>query len=305
MSDTHANAVAVIERNDSTRLHPMIRDAKLAGVDTETIAKMMALQREWEAGEAKRAYTSALVDLKRDLPSVIARDRKVDFGQGASRVTYTHTSLAGVMDAVTDALTNHGFSLGWEPSTAGNMVTVACRLTHAGGHSEASTISAPIDTKGSKSQAQGVASTITLLQRYTALAILGIATADMAEPKGEADGTKVDSARNLRMVRELQKAGKSVAEADAHVGRPINEWTADDLAKLATWIAPPTHEEVIEAEVVTDEPTDVPIPDKLKKAAEALGLAGWQVAATIDECGSEDAALDRLRAEFRAKHPKK
>jgi hypothetical protein len=46
-------------------------------------------------------------------------------------------------------------------------------------------MTAPIDTSGSKSPAQGVASTITLLQRYTALSLLGIATADMKDADGE------------------------------------------------------------------------------------------------------------------------
>lgn len=313
MSDEHAKAVTVIERRDVERLHPMLRKAELAGVDTATIREMMTLQREWEAGEAKREYTAAIVALKRDLPTVIRKDKTVDFKNKEGRRTYyTHTSLAGVMDAVTECLTSHGFSLGWEPSTDKGQVTVTCRLTHAGGHSESSTISAPIDVSGNKSPAQGVASTITLLSRYTALALLGIATADMTEPRGESDPNAVNSKSNLAMVSSLRRAGKSLADACELTTRPVDQWTAADLAKLAAWIAPPGQErgvEVIEAEVVTDEesrnePADVPIPEKLQKAAAALGLKGWQIAATIEECGSEDVALDKLRKEYAAKHPK-
>jgi len=303
MSDEHTKAVDVIEVRDIARLHPMARSMNLQNADPATIREMMTLQREWEAGEAKRAYTFALVELKRDLPTVIARDKKVDYGAGSSRVTYTHASLARVMDAVTSALTEHGFSLGWEPSTSGNMVTVACRLTHSGGHSEASTISAPIDTKGAKSQAQGVASTITLLQRYTALAILGIATADMVEPKGETDPSSVDSRANLAMVTEIRKSGRSLEDAITVAGLPVKEWRAQDLARIAAWLAP-VEQEAVEAEIVGDEPTDVPIPEKLKGAAEKLGYAGWQIAAIVEECGGEDAALAKLRAEYKTKNPK-
>jgi hypothetical protein len=67
-------------------------------------AQLLEVQREYEANEARKAYAMALVNLKRDLPTVIARDKTVDFtGSSGKRTTYTHASLAGVMDAVTRA----------------------------------------------------------------------------------------------------------------------------------------------------------------------------------------------------------
>ena len=315
MSDTHTKAVAVIERGgEDGRIHPLVRMMRESGavVDTATIGEMMRLQREWEAGEAKRAYTSALVALKRDLPTVIGRDRTVDFkNREGKRTYYTHASLAGVMDAVTESLTAHGFSLGWEPSTDKGQVTVTCRLTHAGGHSEASTISAPIDVSGNKSPAQGVASTITLLQRYTALAILGIATADMKEPQGEADPLAVDSRANLAMVTEIRKAGRNLEDAITVAGLPVKEWRACDLARIAAWLAPvdEREEEVPEAEVVPEAaPEQATIPEpidaRLANAAQALGYKPSEMAELIATSCSKEKALAMLVAEYKAKNPK-
>ena len=235
MSDTR-NAVTVIERPglpDTT--HPVVREMMAHSHDPAMLRELLAVQREYEAGEAKRAFTRSLVELKRDLPTVIARDKKVNFGS----TNYTHTSLAAVMAAVTAPLTMHGFSLAWIPSTAAGNVRVTCRLTHSGGHHEETAIEAPIDNKGSKSAAQGVASTITLLSRYTALALLGIATADMADPEPAHDTEAVDSQRNLRVIASLKKYGHKREDAEAIVGRTADEWTSADVEAIKKWCTEP------------------------------------------------------------------
>jgi len=241
MSDDHSTAVAILDRADSERLHPVVAAAMQHGPDPATLRELLAVQREWEAGESKRQYTEALVALKRDLPTVLARDQTVVFG----KTRYTHTSLAAVMEAVTGPLTSHGFALSWEPSTSDATVTVACVLTHAGGHSERAAISAPRDNSGSKSASQGVASTITLLQRYSALSLLGIATADMEEPTGTApDPDRVDSDRNLRLVGNLKNYGKTRQDAEEFLGKRVPKWTAGDLENLASWLKSEKYKDV-------------------------------------------------------------
>jgi ERF superfamily. len=237
MSDPNHKAITTAEHHDIQRMHPLVSAAMAAGsLDPGTLRELLELQRDWERGEAKKAYTRALVALKRDMPAVIARDQEVDYtGKSGQRTRYRHTSLAAALDAVSEPLTAHGFSLAWEPRTEGNTVHVTCRLTHAEGHSETTTISAPVDTSGSKSPAQGVASTITLLSRYTALALLGIATADMRDPTGDPDPSRVDASRNLRAMAALQKYGMTVEDIEKRAGGPVSEWTAEDLDKLRAW----------------------------------------------------------------------
>ena len=235
-------------------MHPVVQ-AGLAHLgdtpDPATLRELLAVQREWEKGEAEKAYTRALAALKRVLPTVIHKDSTVDFtNREGKRTHYKHTSLAAVMDAINEPLHQHGFSLSWRPATQGTgtqaTITVTCRLTHSEGHFEECAISAPVDTSGSKSPAQGVASTITLLSRYTALALLGIATADMPEPRGDAEGDQVeksrsgvDANRNLRAVGQLGKYGKTCEDAEKFVGRKVNEWTDADLKNLEQWCKRP------------------------------------------------------------------
>jgi hypothetical protein len=245
--DSHSNnPITVVHQSaPATQLHPLVQMMQAAmtsggAPDIGMMREIMQLQREWQTDVARKAYTTSLIALKSVLPTVIRRDKKVDFGN----TTYTHTSLACVMDAVTEPLHQHGFSLAWIPATTSNGVSVTCRITHVDGHFEECTLSGPPDTKGSKSPVQGVMSTITMLERYTALAILGIATADMKEPEpqGTTEDT-VDPERNLAAVSKLARFGKTREDAEVFLGKPVKEWTVGDLQRLAAWAKPPKQQE--------------------------------------------------------------
>jgi len=237
VTDTHSTAIATAPTVSVERMHPLVSAAMRGGqLDPATLRELLAVQRDYEAGEARKAYSRALASLKRDLPTVIAKDSTVDYQSAKGRTFYRHASLAGVMDAITDPLTRHGFSLAWVPASGerGN-VRVVCRLTHAEGHHEECSLEAPPDTSGAKSPAQAIASTITLLQRYTALALLGIATADMPEDTGEREAPKghgpndIDTAKNLRAAKWLADHGISREDVERQIGRPVKDWTTADL----------------------------------------------------------------------------
>ena len=244
----HKAIVTVVEHSAPVeRMHPLVQAAMATGsLDPATLRDLLAVQREYEAGEARKAFTRALVALKSALPAVISRDTTVDFTSAKGRTHYTHTSLAAAMEAVNPHLTAHGFSLAWVPSTDKGQVTVTARLTHAEGHHEETSISAPVDTSGNKSPAQGVASTITLLQRYAALSLLGIATADMKDPGSSPSASggesQVDTARNLKASAAVKRSGRQVADAESFIGRSVQDWTSADLERLREWLKPPAQE---------------------------------------------------------------
>jgi len=239
MSEPHDKPVAIVER---TTTHASMSPVVAAGLkileqnpSPDTLRELLAMQREFEANEARKAYAAALVGLKVGLPMIIAHDKLVNF----NTTRYTHTSLGAAVEAVTPHLINHGFTHSWYPATnSPNEVSVTCRLTHQAGHFEEVTLKAPPDSKGAKNGAQAVASTVTMLERYTLLALLGIATADMTEPEGDgerADPDKIDSARNLKAVGWLKQQGRTVDEAERFLGRKVPDWTDSDLKTLKTW----------------------------------------------------------------------
>lgn len=244
MTDSHEIVPAADVVTPGFKMHPLVERVLQHNPTAETLREVITLQRESEAAAARRAYESAFVELKRDLPLILNRDQTVDYTNKEGRRTYyKHTSLAHALEEITPHLINYGFAMTWQTENlADGRVKVIAKLKHRGGHEEPSSLTAPPDSSGNKSVPQAIASTVTLLERYTGLALLGIATADMKEPTGEdakPDAGAVDTKLNVRTMGELKKAGKTKEAAEAHVGKPLPSWTAEDVAKLVAWIESP------------------------------------------------------------------
>jgi hypothetical protein len=242
MSDSHNAAVAVIERQPEA-MSPVVRagmEILAQNPSPETLRELLAVQKEWEANEARKRFAQALVDLKRDLPTVLRHDKTVHFESSKGTTHYTHVSLAAANEAITEPLSRHGFALTFTPSTTDRGVSVRCQLRHAAGHFEESSLTAPLDTSGNKNPVQQVASTVTYLKRYLTLSMLGIATADMPDadeaPAAAPDPERIDTARNMRAIDALKKYGKTRGDAEEYLGKTIAGWTTADLEQLKAWV---------------------------------------------------------------------
>ena len=153
------------------------------GADLEKLKGILELQLQWEANEARKAYVVAMTEFKSNPPEIF-KDKKVSFGQG--KTSYSHASLFNVTDKINSELSKHGLSASWTTQQNGE-VSVTCKITHIKGHSEETTLSAGADNSGSKNSIQAIGSTITYLQRYTLLALTGLATHDQ-DDDGQAIG---------------------------------------------------------------------------------------------------------------------
>ena len=152
----------------------LIRDAVSGGADLEKLKGLLDLQERWEANEAKKAYHRAMADFKANPPK-IEKDRKVSFSTNAGKTSYNHASLSNVTDKINKELSRCGLSASWRTQQNGT-ISVTCRITHEKGHYEETTLTAPADSSGSKNAIQQIGSTITYLERYTLLALTGLAT---------------------------------------------------------------------------------------------------------------------------------
>ena len=159
----------------------------------ELIEKMMSLQERHEANEARKAYHEAMSAFKSSPPE-IEKDKIVSFTvEGKGTTSYSHASLANVTGKINRALSEHGLSAGWTTVQNEKGITVTCTITHKFGHSESTSLTAAPDTSGSKNAIQAIGSTVSYLERYTILALTGLATHDMDD-----DGkTSEDTGPNL------------------------------------------------------------------------------------------------------------
>ena len=180
--------------------------------DLEKLDRLLDVKERWEREEARKAYVAALAAFKRNPPKLV-KDRQVDFSSKGGRTKYNYASLGDVASQVAAGLAEHGLSHGWSVYQDDGVVTVACVLTHAQGHSESVKITAPRDDSGNKNSIQQIGSAITYLERYTLMAITGLAAHD-TDDDGQGAGARPSQPQPQR--NEPQRA----TEAPPVVGKP-------------------------------------------------------------------------------------
>lgn len=178
----------------------MIRQAVNAGADLEKLEKLLALQERWDAAQAKKAYHQAMSDFKANPPK-IDKDKKVGYSTSKGKVGYSYASLANICAEINPALSRNGLSASWRHSQQNGSITVTCRITHAMGHYEETSLSAQPDDSGSKNSIQAIGSTNTYLEKYTLLSLTGLATYDQDDEDQSSGGEKIGD-RELHNLRD-------------------------------------------------------------------------------------------------------
>jgi len=158
-----------------TNLMEMAAFALERGDGLEVIEKIMDLQDRHEAKEAKKAYVRAMAEFKK-VPLKILKDAHVKYKTTKGVTEYKHATLGAVVDAVVVEMGKHGLSHSWTPAQGKDFVTVSCTITHEAGHSETVSLSGPVDSSGGKNAIQAIGSSVSYLERYTLLALTGMAT---------------------------------------------------------------------------------------------------------------------------------
>ncbi len=187
MEEQKPYEVATREPAEVSPIILMIRTMKDGGMDLEKVEKMMDLQNKWEANQARKAYTQAMSDFKKNPPE-IEKDRHVSFKTTTGKTEYNHASLGNVTAKINTALGACGLSAAWTTEQTEGKITVTCKITHILGHYETTSLTAGHDSSGGKNAIQALGSTISYLERYTILALTGLATHDMDDDgKGEVE----------------------------------------------------------------------------------------------------------------------
>ena len=198
------------------------RAATDQGFSVEKLEKLLDVKERWDAEEARKAYVAALACFKRAAPTLV-KDKAVSFAD----TNYTHATLGQVASTVAAALADHGMSHGWSvdqhigrhDGQHNDGVTVTCTLTHERGHRESVSMTAPPDDSGKKNAIQRIGSTVTYLERYTLLAITGLAAHEQDDDGAAADGRRNAERRRSAPNRQAPKPGPAQPPIDPDTGK--------------------------------------------------------------------------------------
>ena len=153
------------------------RAARDPAVDLTKLEGLMGLRERMEDRRAKQAFDNAIALAKGEIGPIV-KNREVDFTTSKGRTNYRYEDFAAVAAAVDPALARHGLSYRFRSEQAGQKLRVICRVSHADGYGEDTSLEAVNDESGNKNAIQAVGSAATYLQRYTLKLALGLAASN-------------------------------------------------------------------------------------------------------------------------------
>jgi len=195
---SEAQKISVIPQSLPVTPMDMLNRAVSSGADLDMIEKLMNLQERWEAGNARKAFDKAVSEAKKEIPP-IARN-----ATGHNNKKYADfAAIARVVDPI---IGKHGLSYRFRTTQNGS-IAVTCVLSHEAGHSEETTLSGPADSSGSKNAIQAIGSTLTYLQRYSLVQMLGLAAAADDDGKSAVAGEAISPEQVEQLVELAEEVG--------------------------------------------------------------------------------------------------
>lgn len=202
--------------------------------DTGKMRELLAMQKEINDEEARRAFTIDFMALTEDLP-IITADRKIEIlkkGSDGQRIkgrdpveqSTPYTSFNKMMDVLKKPLKAHSFSLSYstEPSADGTRLIVWVYLDHVRGHQRKSAFPLPAEVSGSKNNVQGWGSAQSYGMRYGTRALLNVISRapEDADTDGDVDPVKtVDEAETKCVEPTKLSLDQSIALIEK-IGKP-------------------------------------------------------------------------------------
>jgi hypothetical protein len=204
MAKAKQDELALVQTNEvAESFNPasLIEMALQSQASPETLKELLALQKEFEANEAKKAYIKAITAFRADPPKIL-KDKSVSYGN----TKFKHTSLQSITKLIRKPLSDLGLSVNWT-TNSDEAIKVTCTVTHSLGHSESCSLTAKADTSGGKNAIQAVGSAVKYLQRYTVLSLLGLAETDELDDDGNLGKDQkisVDQANEIKRLAEVK-----------------------------------------------------------------------------------------------------
>lgn len=183
MSTSPAEQLSVAHPAPNNGVVTLIREAMATGRSPEFLRELLAVRRDWEADEARKAYNIAISEFQRRAPIIEKADKAYD---------KAYARMDRIWRETRPLVTELGLSVTWQICTLsddGTMCHVEGQLRHRDGHGEKLVQDIPLPEliKG-QNRAQQMGSASTYAKRYAFCASLGIVTGD--DDDGHAAGTQ-------------------------------------------------------------------------------------------------------------------
>lgn len=180
----------------------LIRDAMKGGISPESLRELLAVKKDWEADEARKAFNFSVSEFQRRAPIIAKDDKAYD---------KTYARMDRIWREVRPLLTELGLSVTWQVcELKDQMCHVEGQLRHKDGHGERLIQDIPLpDLIKGQNRAQQMGSASTYAKRYAFCAALGIVTGD--DDDGHSAGVQFVTFDQSRELGDLLDACRGIA----------------------------------------------------------------------------------------------
>lgn len=180
-------------------------------VNVEKLERLIAMQKDILAHQAKAEFDAAFAEMQGELPTIDEKGRILG-NDGNLRSKYA--KYEDIIRNVRPVLQKYGFAIRHRNFylTDGRLKIVGI-LSHRGGHSEQDEFECPPDPSGNKNNIQAIGSTRSYGQRYTTIALLNIES------------------------RGMDDDGRAAGEQEAPAPAGFDDWWTDLIAVADNGIA--------------------------------------------------------------------
>jgi hypothetical protein len=204
----------------------MLSRAVDSGAGLDMVEKLMGLQERWEKNQARKAFDEAISAAKANIGPI----ERTGTGHNSKRYA-TFAAIARTIDPI---LSQHGLSYRFRTSQ-GDRISVTCILSHKAGHYEETTLAGPPDASGSKNAIQAIGSTLTYLQRYSLIQMLGLAAADDDDGKAMDTGGPISADQVAELIALADDVGADKARFCKHF--KVESFAAIPASRYAAAVA--------------------------------------------------------------------
>jgi hypothetical protein len=241
----------------------MLSTAIASNAPLETIREFMAMVREQDAYDARKAYFAAMAKAAGEFTSV-AKTKAVDFtSKSGQRTNYNYADLDAFLDMARPVLAKHGLTVTFDTDdTNPNRIKITCEITHEQGHTKSVALSDAPDQSGNKNAIQAVVSTVSYLQRATLRVALGLSPGHDDDGQRSHSGavnpiTPEEASQIEALLGELHLDPKAREKVLRFAGvAAVTEIRAKDRERVLGWLrAKKVAESQAEADAAAAEPT--------------------------------------------------
>lgn len=180
----------------------LIQTALAAGHSPEHLRELLAVRRDWEADEARKAFNLAVSEFQRRCPIIEKADKAHD---------KMYARLDRIWRDIRPLIGELGLSVTWQVAELREgLYHVEGQLRHQQGHGEALRYDVPLpELIRGQNAAQQMGSASTYAKRYAMCAALGIVTGD--DDDGHKAGTQYITADQSVEITDMIEAAKGLA----------------------------------------------------------------------------------------------